>query len=67
MKKINLFKARFLVLFVLTVFLLSGCNKKAEEINAGEDAASNDVIITETGETIEKEQPTPEPTAVPEN
>lgn len=66
MKKVNWFnKKRFLILFVVPVLLMSGCAKQTEETNIGEDAASEDVIITETGETLEKDQPTAEPMATP--
>lgn len=66
MKKMKLSQRIFFLLStVLIVLQLSGCSKHMEETNVGEDAASEDVIITETGETIEKEQPTPEAAPTP--
>ncbi len=66
MKKIKLSKVPvFLTGVMLAALLLSGCSKQPEEKSAGEDVVSDDVILTETGETIEKEQPTPEPVATP--
>ena len=51
----------------LFVFSLSGCAGKETESGSQENAADN-VIITETGETLVQEQPTekPEATATPE-
>lgn len=66
MKKMNLSMRKvFLALMVLMVLMANGCSRQQEENNVGEDAASDDVIITETGETLEKEQPTPEAVATP--
>lgn len=47
----------------LFVFSLSGCAGKETESGSQENAADN-VIITETGETLVQEQPTEEPEAV---
>ena len=44
----------------LFVFSLSGCAGKETESGSQENAADN-VIITETGETLVQEQPTEEP------
>lgn len=66
MKKKKLSKVPvFLTGVMLAALLLSGCSKQPEEKSAGEDVVSDGVILTETGETIEKEQPTPEPVATP--
>lgn len=64
MKKVNLCRMTgFLLSVVLMIAMISGCGKQQEENGVGEDAASDDVILTETGETIEKESPAPEATA----
>ena len=73
MKKMKLIKITGLLAAVLLTFLLiAGCSMKAEEGKEEEEIASDNVIITETGEIFEREEelavsePSPEVEAAPE-
>ena len=55
-----------LTITILMVLTLSGCSRKVEEGDIKENLTSDNVIITETGEVIEKEEPTPMISATPE-
>lgn len=67
MKKIN-WEKRICWLMVAASLLItaSGCSRKAEGNEIGENASADNVIITETGEVIKKQTPLPEPTSVQE-
>lgn len=54
-----------LLAVVLAAAMLCGCSQEAEENTERENTAGNNVIITETGEVIEKATPSPEKTAEP--
>lgn len=55
MRKVKLFKlSAFLIWVMMAALLLNGCSKQTEEKSVGEDVVSDDVILTETGEAIEK-------------
>ena len=54
-----------LLTVVLAGLLISGCSRQQAEEEEGSRVASENVVITETGEVIEK--PTPENTATREN
>ncbi len=68
MKK-NYIKATMGVLFsaILIALMLGGCNRKTEKMGTEGNIASDRVIITETGEVIEKEEPVPTANAIPED
>lgn len=67
MKTINFKKMACLALAsMLITVILAGCGQKAENGATNENALADNVIITETGEVIEKENPTPEVTSTPE-
>lgn len=55
-----------LTITILMVLMLSGCSRKVEEGDIEENLTSDNVILTETGEVIEKEEPTPMASATPE-
>ena len=55
------------VSIILITLILNGCNRKTEEGSTGENVALDNVVITETGEVIEKEEPAPTASAMPEN
>lgn len=54
-----------LMAVVLSAAILCGCGRKAEENMDGENTTGENVIITETGEVIEKATPSPEKTPEP--
>lgn len=54
-----------LMAIVLSAAILCGCGRKAEENMDGENTTGENVIITETGEVIEKATPSPEKTPEP--
>lgn len=59
-----------LMLLLLVSFIMSGCSQKSDDKGIDENNLSDNVILTETGDILEKESPEPiatvEPTAVPE-
>lgn len=67
MKHTNLRKAAgVMVSAMLIVSILAGCSRKTENDNTNENALADNMIITETGEVVEKEEPTPEVSPTPE-
>lgn len=61
MKKINFRKGIcFLAAAALMLAATAGCSRKAEEGEIGENTSADNIIITETGEVIEKQTPLPE-------
>ena len=50
----------------LLVVMMSGCSVKAEENRNDERLSSDNIIITETGEVLEKEELTPTETEAPQ-
>lgn len=51
---------------VFLIVMMFGCGVKAEENRKDEELSSDNIIITETGEILEKEELEPEATKIPE-
>ncbi len=67
MKKVNWRRAAGIFLTtVLTASVLSGCTFNKEAEDTGENTSADNVIITETGEVIEKTEPTPGVSPIPQ-
>ena len=50
---------------ILVIGMLCGCGRSMEKDSEKENAAGDNIIITETGEIIEKKSPAPEKSAAP--
>lgn len=67
MKRINWKRKICLFMTIASVLLvISGCSRKAGELEIGENASADNIVITETGEVIEKQTSLPESTPIQE-
>lgn len=57
MRRLKIKKTVCLItVFMMALLLFAGCRRKEDELEGREDAASENIIMTETGQTLQKEE-----------